>query len=117
MFYLNRTYDLEFSGALAGLEIKIKNTSVATLLQLEETAINSQEMADLLAGNVVEWNWGSGQGAEPIVAESFLALESPVLRAIVNAWHKAATGVSAPLDQPSKDGDSLVEESIPMEAL
>lgn len=116
MFYLNRTYDLEFPGALAGLEIKIKNTSVATVLQMEDTEIFGPDMAALLADNVIEWNWGDGAEPWPIAAESFLALERPVLRAIVNAWHKAASGVSAPLDPPSKDGGSSVEESIPMDA-
>lgn len=116
MFFLNRSYDLEFTGALAGLEIKIKNTSVATLLEVEETQIYSPEMAALLAANVTGWNWGNGEEPWPITAESFLALERPVLRAIVDAWHKAASGVSAPLDPPSKDGGSSVEESIPMEA-
>jgi len=110
-FRLNRSYTLLFEGSvLEGLEINIRATSVATVMEIREHFDDPKLLADLLAQHVTHWNWEDEDGlAVPVAAESFLALEEPVMAAIIKEWYRAATGVTAPLDVESSDGSTLAE--------
>ena len=111
-FRLDRTYRLEFEGALAGAEVAIKATSVGTVLKLrDDTSVDS--VAALLADHLIGWNLEDADGQPvPATKEGVLSLEQPVLEAIARAWYQAATGVTAPLDAPNSMESSLEMETI-----
>lgn len=115
-FRLNRTYVLHFEGAMAGAEIKLRSTSVATVMRLRQST-DVPEIVGMLAEHVVEWNLEDEKGEPlPITADAILNdLEESVVAAIVREWFKAAVGVTAPLDGPSTSGEQFPEASIPME--
>jgi hypothetical protein len=116
-FRLSRVYALRFEGALEGLEVDIKATSVGTVLEMRG-AENDRAMAELLAAHILRWNYENeaGEPLEPTV-DNLLALEAVVFARIVREWHRAASGVTSPLDPPSTDGEQSQEQSIPMETL
>lgn len=112
-FRLNRTYRLVFEGALEGLEVSIRSTSVGTTRQLRDATPDL--LAEMLADHVIDWNYEDEDGKPlPIAPASFLALEEPVLAAIIREWYRAAAGITAPLEQPSTSGASFPEVDIPM---
>ena len=121
-FRLDRSYRLKFEGtALEGAEVHLRNTSVATLLIVSErnNYEHSAELAEMLAAHVISWNLEDAAG-EPVklTADAILAaMESAVFDHIMTEWYRAARGITAPLEQPSSDGEPLAEESIPMVAL
>lgn len=114
-FRLDRTYVLEFEGAMAGAYIKIKSTPVGVALQLRSSSTtDGRGVLELLAQYVSDWNLEDADGAPlPITVEAIEAnLEVPVIAAIVGEWYKAALGVTAPLDPPGADG-TLTDEDMP----
>lgn len=116
-FRLNRTYVLEFEGAMEGAYVKLKATPVGVAMALRSgSSADGDEVLQLLAQYVAEWNLEDENGEPlPITAEAIRAnLEAPVIAKIVGEWYKAAIGVTAPLDPPGADG-TLRDEDIPME--
>lgn len=114
-FKLGRTYKLVFEGDMAGAEVVLKATSIATVMKVRES--DAAELADLLAEHVISWNLETAEG-EPLPATGEAIrehMEEAVLAVIVRHWFKAAVGVSAPLDDGSTSGEPFLEESIPME--
>lgn len=112
-FRLNRTYRLVFAGDLEGFEVVIRGTSLAVLDEISKA--NIDELAELLASYVVEWNYEDEAGQTlPIEPASFFGLEKPVLIAIADAWIQAGIGITAPLDLGSTDGEQSEEPPIPM---
>lgn len=122
-FRLNKSYTLKFEGDMEGAEVKLRTTSVGTMLKLRNLHYGNPdelyEAATLLADHVVGWNLDDEKG-EPVAltAEAILAgVEEPVLSTIFVEWAKAAVGVTAPLDEPSTSGEQYPEGNIPMAAL
>lgn len=117
VFQLQRTYALRWDdGDLAGFEVDIRSTSVAVMLQIRQSANDPERVAKHLAEHVIRWNYADDAGEVlPIVADSFLSLEESVLAAIVRQWYRAATGVSAPLDEGSTGGAPADLGSIPLD--
>lgn len=117
-FRLERTYALTFSGDLEGFEIDIRSTSVSVVMQLRETRLDEVEkIAELLAQHITRWNYEDEKGETlPITVDTLLGLESPVLAKIAKEWYRAATGVTAPLDEGlTVEETRLLESSIPIE--
>jgi hypothetical protein len=112
-FRLDRTYVLEFEGALAGAEVAIKATSVGTVLKLRDVA-DAKEVAELLASHLIGWNLEDRDGNPiPTTAEGILDnVEEAILGRIAAEWYKAATGVTSPLDGPNS-----MESSLDMEVM
>lgn len=112
-FRLNRTYVLEFEGAMAGAEIRIRSTSIATMLRLREVT-DLDELAGMLAEHVVDWNFEDENGGPlPATKEAILAnLEGVELGRIGAEWYKAAAGITAPLEDPAS-----VEAELSMEMM
>jgi hypothetical protein len=113
-FRLNRTYRLDFSDFpdLEGLEVLCRSATVQTVAEFRNA--DEEEIAALLAANVIDWNYEDEDGNTlPIEAASFLGLERVVIRAIAREWYKAATGVSSPLAERSASPERFPEESIP----
>lgn len=121
-FRLARTYKLRWDDGtdLAGLEIDIRSTSVATLNEVKALRVGRDEtrLAQILADHVIRWNLDGEDGqALPVTTESLHEQEAPVLAEIAKQWYLAAAGVSAPLVLESTSSDTSAEESIPMETL
>lgn len=116
-FRLNRTYKLIFKGDMEGAEVKIRSTSVSSVLALREMTDDTRAMVELLATHVTEWNLERADGTPlPIEADAIMdELEEVVLAEILLQWYRAATGVTAPLDDGSTSGEQFPVESIPME--
>ena len=121
-FRLNRTYALRWDEGtdLAGLEIDMRSTSVATLNEIKALRVGQDEerLGALLADHVKRWNLEDEDGETlPISAESLYQQEAPVLAEIAKQWYLAAAGVSTPLALESTSSATSAEESIPMETL
>jgi hypothetical protein len=118
-FRLNRTYALSWdAGDMKGAEIKIRATSTSTALALREgTADNVRTMVDLLVQHIISWNFVREDDTPlPLDTDMIMGeLEESVLAEILLQWYRAATGVSAPLDNGSTSGAPFPVESIPME--
>jgi hypothetical protein len=120
-FRLDRTYVLEFEGAMEGAYVKLKATPVGVALELRGTpgeALSIQRGAELLAEHVIEWNLdGPDDQPLPVTKDAILAgLEEVVIAKIIVEWYRAAVGVTAPLDPPGADG-TLTDEDMPMESI
>lgn len=116
-FRLDRTYVLEFEGAMEGAYVKLRATPVGTVMKLRGPgSVESTQMVELLAEYVQEWNLDGADGEPlPITAKAILAeLEQVVIVKILTEWYRAAVGVTAPLDPPGADG-TLTDMDIPME--
>jgi len=97
-FRLDRSYALEFEGALAGAEVVIKGTTVATVLKIRDTD-DLRELAELLAAHLIDWNFEDEKGDPvPMTVDGILTLEQPILVRICREWLKAASGITAPLE-------------------
>lgn len=121
-FRLGRTYVLDFGQGtyLEGAEVRIRSTSIGVTFQLEE--LRYSEAIPLLVEHLEGWNLEDSAGNSiPMTEEGIRQhVEKPVLVEILKQWYRAASGVSAPLDQPSVNGEQSpatddLELSIPME--
>ena len=71
---------------------------------------------DAFGSVLVSWNYEEPEGHPvPATVESLRDLEFDLALAIIRAWLDAVAGVSAPLGEPSGDGDRSLEASLPME--
>lgn len=115
-FRIDRSYVLEFEGAMTGAYIKIKSTPVGVALELRSSGVSIDRAVELLVQYVTEWNLdGPDDEPLPITKEAILAgLEEVVIAKILIEWYKAAAGVTAPLDPPGADG-TLTDLDMPME--
>ena len=116
-FRLDRTYVLEFEGAMEGAYVKLRATPIGVVMKIRNGGWDTfAELAGLLAEYVQEWNLDGSDGAPlPITAEAILNdLEQVVFIKIISEWSKAAAGITAPLDPPGADG-TLTDGDIPME--
>lgn len=130
------TYKLVFDDdAYAGLEIKVRGTTLDELFALDEAteALNTAKTLDegvaairarngLFVEKVIGWNLEEDGQPVPVSVEALGTFESAFTTLIVATWRRAAAGVvPAPLVQPSTDGDlSQVESTlmaIPTESL
>src|SRR3954464_8513118 len=102
-FRLNRTYVLKFAGDMEGAEVKLRSTSTSTALTLRESTADTRTMVALLADHVMEWNLDRKDGSPlPLEVDAIMEeLEEVVIAEILLQWYKAATGVTAPLDDGS----------------
>lgn len=135
-----KTYRLVFADdELAGLEVVAKSASVGAYRRIADLATREfshpPSEADLteidnlfeeFAKVLVSWNL-----EDEIVAEDGTVTRVPVsatlaglhsqdltlVRQIIWSWMEAVAGLSAPLGQPSPDGELSLEGSLPMEVL
>lgn len=109
-FRINRTYVLEFEEPLAGAEVRIRSTSIGTMLKLRN-ADTVEEVAALLADHLEDWNFEDAEGNTlPTTLEGIHQLEAAVLVRIGREWYRAAAGVTAPLEDSTS-----VEVGLPMD--
>lgn len=126
----------------AGFEVTIARMTVGEALAFDETRATAattsaeltgkmRQIAEQIAGHLVEWNLEDEHGA-PVAptADALLGLEEPLFDAVIDAYIQALKGVPAPLALGSSDtgsssntgslsptGTNGAELSIPMEPL
>lgn len=116
----DRTYKLVFQDEdMDGLEVRCKSLPLAKFLQMVaiiDGGVDMSNVADLIAEFakvIVSWNVVSEDDQLiPVTAEALMGQDYEFVIAIIRAWAQAISGVSAPLERPSPDGE--MEASIPM---
>ncbi len=110
----------EFDGCeiVVGLDLSLGASDHMTELQASE---DSKKMVSFFAENcIVSWNLEGADGkALPIESSSLLGLPAWFTLLILNGWTaavKEASEVTAPLDEPSKNGSGSEEASVMTEA-
>ena len=111
------------SGEMQGLEVEVRRVSVDTLFDVAATVDkrmaskeNFRAAVNELVAFIVGWNYETDDGKPvPVSAETLLAEDADFTMAIFKAWADALGGVSAPLEQPSPDGE--LEAGLPVEVL
>lgn len=134
--YRRPAYRLTFDDPqFEGLYVRCRPASIAVMERLmrvsdvDTGSIGSAEVRDVLseiaeafAGVIIEWNFevevrpGEYEFA-PANVDGLRAVDPAMLMAMVESYMTAVMGVPGPLSQPSKDGASSVEGSLPMEPL
>ena len=113
-FKLGRIYVLKFEdSALEGAEVRLKSTSVGTRLELAVPVLGYDVLIERLVEHVIDWNLETPDGEPlPVTVEAVKEhMEQVVLDRIYREWMRAMTGVTTPLDGPSKDGSKPEQET------
>lgn len=127
-----KSFLLDFEGVedLDGLEVRIRSTSMGSILRLAEidnirpSKMSTEDVKtlrscfEIVADCMVEWNLEDDNDRPvPSTVDGLLAQDPQFVITIIKAWVRAMTGVAAPLVTPSQDGEQSLEASIPMEIL
>jgi hypothetical protein len=109
---------------MEGLEVRVRKPSMGILVKaaaLQGVRLGPDQFTDLLtdfAACLESWNREDEDG-EPVPAtlEGLLTEEDDFLGEVIDAWITTLSGVDAPLEKPSGDGDPSLVASIPMAPL
>jgi hypothetical protein len=121
-----KTLNLQFSGDLEGLEIRVGTISFGKLLDLGDQADRLRAgaglgevrgLVELFVGRIQSWNLEDEDG-EPIKVEvaSFLDQDIDLCSAAMLAWVDSMTSVSTSLGKGSTSGQPSAPPNFPMEA-
>lgn len=109
-----------------GLEIVARAPTVREALEAEKlskigdepTAKDLEKIFAYVAKFILRWNIEDDEGKTmPINAASFIDFPTDFAWAIVAGFTEGSSGVPAPLDSSSPNGEISQELSVPMEAL
>lgn len=113
-----------------GLEITMRRISIEEHFELDDLrdGVRLTENApkedqrkalgvviDFVVDRIVSWNVTKGGVPVPVMADAFWKDDTGYFYAILERWQDKVTGVPAPLDQNSPDGEPFPEQSLPME--
>lgn len=129
MGYQRKTYRLVFEDPdFEGLEVRTRGGSIDHLVQMTALTTSGAELVrpdgqakrdelyQLLAGRLLDWNLEDDQGQPvPVTVEALRQQDWVLVLEVAKAWMRAAAGVSRPLEPGSPGGQPSLEESIPME--
>ncbi len=116
-----KTYTLNFAGtALDGLIVTMTGLSIGEYLEMQKLqglAQGETDDTDSLVGkfvdHLIEWNVTTETGvAVTPNMKSVSGLDVDFVLEIINAWIRAISGVSAPLESSSTSGQPSLEDSI-----
>lgn len=123
-----KLYKLTFADdtELDGLEVVMTSVSMGTLLDLQEMSDRAEQIArdkqqfrkvvDVFAGAMLSWNLEDDfDQPVPVTVDGILTQDPDFIMAIITAWTKAISGVSAPLDAGSSSGGPSPAALPPME--
>lgn len=81
--------------------------------------LEGEPLIEMFASKLVDWNLEEEDGtAVPATLKGIYSQDREFVRDIVRTWFRTIAGVSAPLPQPSEDGEqSQVPTTIPMAPL
>lgn len=128
---------LDFEGTgHDGLVVKAMAMSIRKMVELTQTGIVDKagaieadptnpehlelltELFELFLQHLREWNLTEDDGTPtPHTVDAMLDSDMPLMMAIIGAWMKGTTVVSAPLVAASNGGATLPVPSMPMETL
>ncbi len=123
MGWKRSTLLLEFVGdEFDGLEVRTKRFVIDDLLLLDSwygtpgTELLEQ-VTEMLAERIISWNFEDEHDQPVEISPKGLRshVDGPFFRELIAAVRRASSGVAAPLETPSNDGE--LEQSIPMEPL
>lgn len=120
-----KIYNLDFTGTdYEGLMVSIRGLNTGQYMDMVtakaevEAGGETTNLLTIMASRLVSWNVEDDDDLPvPPTLDGIKTQDLDFNLAIVNAWTTAMAGVPAPLDQPSSDGGSSLEASIPMEVL
>lgn len=83
----------------------------------DEVTAELTRLYDIFAGHIVSWNLTQKGEDVPITADGLLGLDREFSKQAAHAWLRGVFNLSAPLEQPSENGEtpSFDESSIPMQ--
>lgn len=118
-------YDLEFEGALEGLNVRVKSVKFGKVRRLialmdsdEKDVEVMEEITKSLVDAIVSWDYQDEHGNDiPATAEGIDELEFADVLAIVNAWLDKITGPTEELGKDSPSGSPFPGQPATMEAL
>lgn len=124
-----KTYKLAFTGELDGLIVRARSLPLGQFMELgklmdTEAAVTpgADDMGKVdtlfrtFAGALMSWNLEDDDDKPvPANVDGLYSQDLELCTAVVTAYIHAVSGVAAPLDQPSPDGDPSLEASMPME--
>ncbi|MFC4609720.1 hypothetical protein ACFO9E_18145 [Streptomyces maoxianensis] len=121
-----KRYHLDFTGTdLDGLEVTLHGLSIGEFLEIQKLrglengdADDSDSLVKQFADHLVAWNVTTEDGTpvEPTLA-AVAGQDIDFVLTIINAWIRALTGVSVPLENGSTSGQQSPEELIATESL
>jgi hypothetical protein len=118
-----KIYTLDFTGTeYDGAHVRMRGTTFGEQVHLEdlrasEDPNSGRELFDALTELLIDWDIEDDNGPVPATLDGVHAQPFGFVVAIMNAFQTAATGVSAPLEPSSTDGELSAVASIPMEPL
>lgn len=120
-----KIYNLNFDGTdYEGLAVSIRGLNTGQYMDMVtakaevEAGGETNHLLTIMASRLVAWNVENDDDtAVPPTLDGIKTQDLDLNLAIVNAWTTAMAGVPAPLEQPSTDGGSSLEASIPMDVL
>lgn len=110
-------------GEYEGFEAVLRGKSLGEYLNLigigEVDLSSVTDQLKEMAGALISWNLLDEDTGEPVppTPEAVLAQDDDLMFALGKAWIDEISGVSAPLDSGSTDGQPSLEASLPMEPL
>jgi hypothetical protein len=119
-----KIYTLDFTGTdYDGAHVRMRGTTLAEQIHVEDLRASDApdsglELFEFLASLLVDWNIeDDNEQPVPATLDGVRAQDFGFTVAIMNALQTAVTGVSAPLEPSSADGEPSAVASIPMEPL
>lgn len=120
-----KIYNLNFEGTeYEGLAVSIRGLNTGQYMDMVtakaevEAGGETNNLLTIMASRLVSWNVEDDDDLPvPPTLDGIKTQDLDLNLSIVNAWTTAMAGVPAPLEQPSSDGGSSLEASIPMDVL
>ena len=118
-----RSATLEFEGDYAGMEVQVRlNVPIQTFIDIRDLSLDttrSWDLFDLFARDVlIAWNCVDIQGRDlPTDSSGMRALDVQQGAVIISGFLEAITQIPLAPPPQSRNGNTLVEESMPMETL
>lgn len=106
-----------------GCEVVLRKLKLGEYLDIvginpESGATHIGDQLRKMADKLISWNLEDESGVPvPTTPEAVLEQDKDLMLAVLGAWLDGINGVSAPLEQPSDDGEPSPEGSIPMAPL
>jgi hypothetical protein len=121
-----KKYHLDFAGTdLDGLEVTLHGLSFGEFLEVQALKgvadgdkEDSTRLMERFVSHLVSWNITAEDGTPvPPTAEAVNELDIDLVLAVIAAWLRGISGVSAPLENGSTSGQPSQEELIATETL
>lgn len=107
-----KTYRLLFVDAdYSGAEVVCHSTSLGMLDSIDRSIAGMKLFGDEI---LVSWNVTKDGEPLPATGEGVMATDGAFAIALIEAWVKGMTGITDPLETPSRNGSTTPTVSIPM---